>query len=203
MRKALIPMFASLALCGAGVLGLIASNARAQANPDKPVMVPLLGSDLFFAQPLTDIRSASQTTHPFATDPKQFCDDNYASEVGHMAYLETRLRLTNAEQPLFARWKDVRLDIAKRRAADCSAHASGQDHADPVARMNREEEMLKQRVADLDAERPAFSTLYRALAPEQRQSLMPERTMVRFERGAIPFSHEMGGFPPLPPPPGL
>lgn len=199
MRKALIPMLASLALCGAGTLGLIASNARAQANSNKPVMVPLLGTDLFFAQTLTDARSGSETTAPFATDPKQFCDDRYASEVGRMAYLETRLHLSDAEQPLFARWKDVRLAIAKRSAADCSAHTASSQDRDPVARMDREEAMLKQRLADLDAERPAFSALYTALAPDQRQSLVPERAMIRFERGPTP-SHEMGALPPLPVP---
>ncbi|HWF63848.1 MAG TPA: hypothetical protein VN685_04475, partial [Rhizomicrobium sp.] len=102
---------------------------------------------------------------------------------------------------LFARWKDVRLDIAKRRAADCNTHldAADRDRADPVARMTREEETLKQRIADLDAERPAFAALYSALAPDQRLSLSPERPMMRQDRKARrPFSPDN-----LPPPPPL
>lgn len=198
MRKALIPMLASLMLCGAATLALI-GNERAQANPRKPFMVALLGPDTLLASSLPE---AQPLNMPFTADPKQFCDDRYASEVGRMAYLETRLHLNDAEQPLFARWKNVRLTIAKRRAADCDAHADkSQDHANPVARMDREKEMLKQRVADLDAERPAFSALYAALAPDQRQSLVPERAMIRFDRGPTPPNQQMGELPPLPPPP--
>jgi hypothetical protein len=203
MRKALIPMLASLALCGAGTLALIASNDRAQASPRKPFMVALLNDTMLLAQNLPEAAPANETGAPseFAADPKQFCDDRYAGEVGRIAYLETRLHLNETEQPLFARWKDVRLTIAKRRAADCDTHpgAADRDRADPVARMAREEEMLKQRIADLDAERPAFAALYTALAPDQRQSLSPERPMMRQDyKPRRPF-------PPndLPPPPAL
>jgi hypothetical protein len=202
MRKALIPMLASLALCGAGTLALVAGNDRAQASPRKPFMVALLGDAALLAQNFPEASPANEMGAPseFAPDPKQFCDDHYAGEVGRIAYLETRLRLNETEQPLFARWKDVRLSIAKRQAADCSAHldAADRDRADPMARMTREEELLKQRIADLDAERPAFATLYTALAPDQRLSLSPERPMMGHDRKARrPFPPDNL---PLPPP---
>lgn len=207
MRKALIPMLASLALCGAGTLALIASNERAQASPRKPMMVAVLGSDALLAQNLPDASPASDMAAApgFTPNPKQFCDDHYASEVGRMAYLEARLELTESEQPLFAHWKGVRLDIAKRRAADCHARTAtaDQDRADPVERMKSEEVMLRQRVADLEAERPAFSALYAVLAPDQRQALSPPRPMMGHGHRPIP-PHEMGELPPpSPPPPAL
>ena len=202
MRKALIPMLASLALCGAGTAALIASNGRAQASPRKPVMVALLGDPLM-AQNLSDTPpppNAPGASRDFASDPRQFCDEHYAGEVGRMAYLETRLHLSDVEQPLFAHWKEVRLDSAKRQAADCAARTGADpDRADPVARMSREEAMLKQRIADLDAERPAFATLYAALAPDQRQTLAPPRPMMGRDRGPIPS--RPGGMGDLPPPP--
>jgi len=118
-----------------------------------------------------------------------------------MAYLEARLHLTDAEQPLFAHWKDVRLDSAKRQAADCASRTSeDRDGADPVARMSREEAMLKQRIADLDAERPAFSALYAALAPDQRQTLAPPRPMMGRDHGPMRPPREVGDLPPPPPP---
>src|ERR1700744_4861313 len=125
MRKALIPMLASLALCGAGTAALIASNGHAQASPRKPVMVALLG-DFLMAQNLPDTPppNAPGASRDFAPDPRQFCDERYAGEVGRMAYLETRLHLSDTEQPLFAHWKDVRLDAAKRQAADCAARTA-------------------------------------------------------------------------------
>jgi hypothetical protein len=174
MRKALIPMLASLILCVVATAALIATNARAQ-GARKPV-VALVGSSALFAQnaPLPaagqDMRAAEM-----GQPMKDFCEDRYAREVGHMAYLETRLELTETERPLFAHWKQVMLDIAGRRAADCSQRMSlaDQERADPVARMSREEDMLKKRLADLDAERPVFASFYQALTPEQRELLSP------------------------------
>jgi hypothetical protein len=193
-------MLASLALCGAGTAALIASNGRAQASPRKPVMVALLGDPLM-AQNLPDTPpNASGASRDFAPDPRQFCDERYAGEVGRMAYLETRLHLSDAEQPLFAHWKEVRLDSAKRQASDCAARTGADpDRADPVVRMSREEAILKQRIADLDAERPAFATLYAALAPDQRQTLAPPRPMMGRDHGPMP--REVGDLPPPAPPP--
>lgn len=206
MRKALIPMLASLALCGAGTLALIASNSHAQASPRKPFMVALLGGDIALAQNLPEASPASDmgVSPSFAPDARQFCDDRYAAEVGRMAYLETRLHLGETQQKLFAHWKDVRLAIAKNRAADCNAHlgTADQNRADPVARMSREEDMLKQRIADLDAERPVFAALYAALAPEQRVSLSPGRPMTARAGGPRrPGLDRMGDLPPPSPPP--
>jgi hypothetical protein len=204
MRKALIPMVASLVLCGAGTAALIASNERAQANPRKPMMVALLG-DFLVAQNLPDTPPApgKGMSGDFTPNPRQICDDRYAGEVGRMAYLEARLHLGDSQQPLFARWKEVRLDIAKRRAADCSVHGflPGQEQADPVERMKTEEDMLRQRAADLAAERPVFAALYAAMAPDQRQTLAPPRPMMARDHGPMPPPRAMGGLPPPPPPP--
>ena len=48
MRKALIPMLASLALCGAATTALVISTARAQPNTTdhKPMMVAASGVEL-------------------------------------------------------------------------------------------------------------------------------------------------------------
>ena len=50
MRKALIPMLASLALCGAATVALVATNARAQTNSRKPVMAALVAPGTMLAQ---------------------------------------------------------------------------------------------------------------------------------------------------------
>ncbi|MDB5741116.1 MAG: hypothetical protein JWP16_2156, partial [Alphaproteobacteria bacterium] len=41
MRKALLPMIASLALCGAATIALVATNARAEQSPKRPVMMAM------------------------------------------------------------------------------------------------------------------------------------------------------------------
>jgi hypothetical protein len=182
MRKALIPMLASLVLCGAATAALIA-NARAQTNPPrKPMMVALVNPGIMLAQNTPPVGRDMRMPSPaeMSAHMKQMCEDRYARQVGRMAYLETRLDLSQTEQPLFARWKDVKLDIAKRRSTDCGQRPARQDHAQrsPVDRMSREEDMLKKRLADLDAERPVLAALYGALTPAQREMLRPRHEMM-------------------------
>src|SRR5579863_9061696 len=149
MRKALVPMLASLALCGAATVALVATNARAQTSPRKPVMVALVAPGAMLAQNTPAPPGVRDMRMPGAAEMvaqmKQMCEDHYAREVGRMAYLEARLNLTQPEQPLFARWKGVKLDIAKRRAADCSQRMAHPDRkqSTPVERMSREQDMLK------------------------------------------------------------
>ena len=116
---------------------------------------------------------------------KQFCQDAYAHQVGDLAYLEARLVLTAAQQPLFDRWKTVKLDIAKRGAADCATRElpmRDQARETPLDAMAREEDNLKHRIADLDAERPVLGAFYNVLTAAQKMALMhpgPEPMMDR------------------------
>jgi len=210
MRKALVPMLASLVLCGAATAALIVNARAAPTNTRKPVMVALVGPGTLLAQNTATPPATREMRMPaeMTAHLKQMCEDRYAREAGRMAYLEARLKLTSAQQPLFARWKDAALDIAKRRGADCSQRVAQHDRKERnvVERMGREEEMLKRRIADLDAERPALSALYGALSPEQREALSPGRHRM-LAGGAMMdrdrFRHppmEMGDHP-LPPPP--
>jgi hypothetical protein len=207
MRKALVPMLASLAVCGAATACLFLTNAGAEASPRKPVMMALVAPGESFTEAATPavVRSLrGPTKAEIAADRKRLCEDRYAREVGRMAYLETRLDLTEGERPLFARWKDIRLAIAKRRAADCALavrHAGGP--LTPVDYMSREQDFLKKRLADLDAERPALAALYSALTPSQRQTLIPRGFSAVAELPPDPDvlrPAPMGlGFPPPPP----
>jgi hypothetical protein len=212
MRKALIPTLVSLALCGAATATLVATNATAQtaahANARKPMMVALVTPGTILAQntaPSSDrdmrMPSAAEMTAQF----KQMCEDHYAREAGRLAYLEARLTLTQAEQPLFARWKGIKLDVAKKHATDCGQQSARIDRkaSTPVERMSREQDMLKKRLADLDAERPALAALYDALTPKQREALSGGHRMMAsggMERGMMmrPGPMEPGDHPPPP-----
>ena len=216
MRKALIPMLASLAICGAATAALVATTARAQTNARKPVMTALVAPGAMLAQNAPMPSGAREMRMPgpaeMAAHIKQMCEDRYARDVGRMAYLETRLNLSQSQQPLFGRWKTVKLDAAKRRAADCGQRTARPDRKapGPVERMGREQDMLKKRLADLDAERPVLAALYEALTPQQRETLAPaDRGMMAggmmgpgmmgsgmMQRGPM----EMGETPPPPPP---
>ena len=212
MRKALVPMLASLAICAAATAALVANARAAQTNTRKPVMVALVAPGTMLAQnspaPAREMRDMRMPTPAdMAAHMKRMCEDHYAREVGRMAYLEARLKLTSAEQPLFARWKDASLDIAKRRSADCGQRVAQRDRKELnlVDRMGREEELLKKRIADLDAERPALAALYNALSPDQREELSPRHRMMAsgMMMDRERFRHppmEMGDHPSPPPP---
>ena len=175
MRKVVVPLLASLLLCGAAASALVATNARAQTEPRKPMLV----AQNTETPPATPNMGRMQRFSPadIAAFRKARCEDQYARAVGRSAYLEARLTLTGSQQQLFSAWRAVRLDIAKRRAGDCTDRSANQDRADlnPVDRMARMEDMLKKRITDLDAERPAFAALYNALSPDQRKALSPDR----------------------------
>lgn len=214
MRKALIPMFASLAVCGAATVAFLATNASAQPETRKPLMVALVAPGTMLAQNTQSPSGARGMRMPDAAEMasrmKQMCEDHYAREVGRMAYLETRLSLTQAQQPLFARWKTVKLDTAKRHTADCgqdvAREARSGEASNPVERMGREQDMLKKRLADLDAEHPVLAALYNALSPSQRETLSPDgrRHMAdggMMERRMMRVGPAAPGDQPPPPPP--
>ena len=176
MRKALLPILAALLVSGtAGAL--IATGAHADA-----------GKTVMLAQNQTTPEAARQPPPDLdeAMTPRrgQFCRNISALKAGELAFLETKLQLTTSQQPLFARWKDISMDIAKRREGDCESRVerprTGQ-RRDMMERLDREEDRLKTRLADIQAERPALSALYAALDPTQKEE---------FGRAA---RHAMGG----------
>jgi hypothetical protein len=176
MRKALLPMVASLALCGAATAALIATNANAAQTARKPMMIAQLAPG--------DSGGARSEGGPPPGPPGmedgmmdrgmrrgQMCQDMYAHKVGELAFLETKLSLTSAQAPLFAHWKQASLDVAKRHEGECAIRERREpgQRRDMMARLNMEETMLKRRLADIDAERPSLGALYAALNPEQKQ----------------------------------
>jgi hypothetical protein len=179
MRKALLPMIASLALCGTATIALIATNARAAQTARKPVMIALVtpsdmpgdeaaapGSD---AGPPPEMQGGMMD----GTGRAQMCKVMYAHKVGELAFLEAKLSLSANQAPLFAHWKQASLDIAKQREGDCTTHdrhARGAGHRPSVVdRLGMEEDMLKKRLADIEAERPALAAFYDSLTPEQKE----------------------------------
>jgi hypothetical protein len=195
MRKALLPMLVSLALCGAATTAMVMSSARAEPGPHKPLMVAVATSpDMQLAAndappdgaPPRNLRQRSP--EDTAARMKQMCNDGYARQAAQLTYLETSLQLTASERPLFERWKDAKLNIGHRHADRCAQRATqrgasadrpgrdAQDRSDsmrpsPADQMARQEDRLKERLADLQAERPALEAFYNALSPAQKMQM--------------------------------
>jgi hypothetical protein len=83
------------------------------------------------------------------------------------------LSLSPNQAPLFARWKQTSLDVAKQHQSDCAgrnrpAGVRGTGLS-VVDRLALEEDLLKRRLSDIQAERPALTALYASLTPTQKQ----------------------------------
>ena len=203
MRKGLIALTLSLMLGAAGATAIAIHAASAQAPAAKN---PVLLAQNTPAGP--DRRAGPARTPPtpeeMADRRADRCDNLSALAAGRLAYLETRLDLTQPQRALFTRWRDVRLAAAKRMATTCAerpvrgpergaARGPSREKAtdtqaappSPVERMTRQETRLRQRLADLQAERPALEALYNSLSPQQREKFAP------FENGP----RGMGGGP--------
>ena len=173
MPKAILPLLASFLICGTATATLIANNARAEQSSHKPVMMLAQNQ----AAPPADRevgppRPGMEEGMMRRPQRGQFCQDAYARKAAEIAFLEAKLDLAPAQQPLFARWKDVSMDNAKRHQGECTGgieRTRNGQRPDMMQRLTREEDMLKARVADIEAERPALGALYAALSPDQQQ----------------------------------
>ncbi len=120
----------------------------------------------------------------------EMCIDRQAQAAGEMAYLETRLALTNAQKPLFERWKKVKLATA----GDCEPPPRQEPAI--VERLKHEQAMLRRRLDEVRTELPALEALAAVLTPEQTK---------RFDGGPhrrVPIRmHPPENFGPPPPPP--
>src|SRR6476661_4392876 len=117
MSKALLPMLASLLICGAATAALIATSANAGQTARKPVMMVAQNQT---ANPTTAIDGTPPDRGGRMRGRGEMCTNLYAAKAGEIAFLEAKLQLNAGQQPLFARWKDISLDLTKRHEGDCS-----------------------------------------------------------------------------------
>ena len=160
-------MLKSLYLVPALTLGLALTGALAQAAPRD-------------GHPHDGMPSDAERT----AWHHEMCADEYAHGVSRMAFIETRLALTDAQRPAFDAWKGVILSDAKGRQDACLSDTH--DRSGPPTAIDREthrEHMLKAQLAFLDAELPALTALYQTLTPEQKMVF----------DGAHHGGHEHGG----------
>src|ERR1051325_11208785 len=172
MRKALLPMIAVLLLCGAATIALVATNARAAQDGRKPMMIALVTPEMArrtAAAPPAEAGMGRDVLRENRLNQEQICRDVYASKAGELAFLEAKLSLDARQAPLFARWKQASLEIAKQNEGDCAGPRRDLRRPSVVDRMTLEEDLLKKRLADIQAERPSLTALYNALTQVQKE----------------------------------
>ena len=133
--------------------------------------VPLFCAGLAMAQ--TPDAQHSEHHHPdFATLHKSMCEDRAARAAAKLAYVEAKLNLTEAEKPLFAKWRQAVLDATAKQKTACLAEAPPKPDARPTVleREQREEAMLSARLQLLQSTRPALQAFYDSLTEAQKDS---------------------------------
>ncbi len=124
----------------------------------------------------------------------EMCGDRYAQGVSRMAYIETRLALTDAQRPAFDAWKSVILSGAKSRQDACLHQTPGGDEAPTIVeREQRRQHMLHAGAEFLDAELPALTALYQTLTPEQKLAFDGPRHERQDHDGDHAGHHRHGG----------
>ena len=97
------------------------------------------------------------------------CTERYARKASRVAYLEAKLALTEPQRAAWNKWRQIKLDAAEQRRSACLQHQH-KEGTTPTAldREARREKFLSDRLAQLQAAKPALQALYDALSPEQK-----------------------------------
>lgn len=150
MFKNKIALFAAASLLCAGL-----AMAQTADNTSAPPMV-------------------HQQHHPdFAALHKSRCEDRQAAAAARLAYVEVKLGLTDAQKPLFAKWRQAVLDNAAKQKASCLAEAPKTDpHQQPtiLEREARAEEMLTAKLQMLQSTKAPLKAFYDSLSDAQKES---------------------------------
>lgn len=166
-----------IALLSAATL-LCAGVAMAQAPADNATQPPMM----------------HQQHHDFAKMHQEMCEERPAHAAAKLAYVEAKLNLTDAQKPLFAKWRQVVLDGEAKEKAACLAATPKSDampHLTILERESHEETLLQARLDLLKSSRPTLQAFYDSLTEAQKQSFdhMHEEHM----RGHHGMDHEGWG----------
>lgn len=99
----------------------------------------------------------------------EMCQGRKAHAAGELAYLETRLTLSDKQKPLFERWKKITL--ASANTAECAPPPDGPPSI--IEALKGEEKFLQARIETLKAELPALEALYASLNDTQKKAFAP------------------------------
>jgi hypothetical protein len=135
------------------------------------VALPCLTAAAALAQPPAPDAGGRHRPDPAARHA-EMCSDHLARESGRLAYLEAKLELTEAQKPLFGKWRQALLDSAAKHKAACLASPAGAGWGGSILdRQAEEEQTLSLKLQSLQASHSALKALYEGLTPAQRQVL--------------------------------
>jgi Spy/CpxP family protein refolding chaperone len=100
-----------------------------------------------------------------AVDPAIVCTHKFQMQVVQLGQLQTSLKLSEAQKPVFENWKKIRLELW--RTVPCPPLPMGLDIPAPK-RVENQVVMMTATADGLRKELPPTQALYNVLTPEQR-----------------------------------
>jgi periplasmic protein CpxP/Spy len=108
---------------------------------------------------------------------QKMCTERYARKAARLAYLEAKLALTDQQRAAWNKWRQIKLDAAEQRRTTCLQHQHKEGaNLTVIEREARLEKFLSNRLAQLQASKPALQALYDALSPEQKATFDRSQT---------------------------
>lgn len=104
-----------------------------------------------------------------AFSPKDMCAEQVARRIGNRAYLKARLDLKPEQMTLWNNFEKAADEASAKDKARCASLPTEiKTPPSYIERMTMREEMMKARLAALEAVKPSLQALYAALTPEQK-----------------------------------
>ena len=122
------------------------------------------------APPRRDMRMPGAAE--MAARMKRMCEEHYAREVGHLAYLEARLKLTQpttAVRALEGRASSGHRQTARKLRRINARHNTGQ-HPSAGRTHGPRRNHAEKRLADLEADARSLRAFYNGLTPQQTRN---------------------------------
>jgi hypothetical protein len=114
--------------------------------------------------------------------PKAACEEHVARRAGNRAYLKERLDLKADQVSAWDTFQKAADEATAKEKAKCASLPTEMKNPPSFAdRFNRREDMMKSRLATLEAVKPSLMALYDKLTPEQKAIL--DRPMMGGRRG--------------------
>jgi hypothetical protein len=130
-----------------------------------------------------------QMPFPPRLAPRNTCKEGVARHIGQRAYQKVVLELKPSQMTLWAAFENAADDVDAKEMARCSAlPLELKESPTLVQRMAFDEDMMKERLASIQALNAPLFALYDALTPEQKTVL------------DLPLGIPGRGRPPGPPP---
>lgn len=118
-------------------------------------------------------KAASLSPEKMQERHASMCSDRSAREIGHLAYLEAKLKPTSAQAAAWTKYRDAISAQAKAAEQNCLSRPARVKGERPsiVERQAMMQKGLEAKLASLKATQPALQSLYATLTDEQKQVL--------------------------------